>query len=215
MVLLFYCIITPIIVGEDVKKLLFYFSICTLLYAESYPCFTQQELQKSIISDYTQTLIKYKELPKEQQLSRLNFYLNQLRSEYDSVTQHTEDKWATPKEFLKLGYGDCEDYALIKYYSLIKLGFNKKDLFLTLVKEHYYGRYHMVLSYFNKKALPPLVLDNLSYKILNLDKRNDLTPLLFINTTGVYKADKRYRLQKVAEKYKEFEEIQRKVKQNL
>ena len=206
---------TFIIAGEYVKKLLFYFSICTLLYAEAYPSFTQQELQESIIRDYKQMLIKYKKLPKKQQLIRLNFYLNQLRSEYDSVTQHTQDKWATPKEFLKLGYGDCEDYALIKYYSLIKLGFNKKDLFLTLVKEHYYGRYHMVLSYFNEKSLPPLVLDNLSYKILHLNRRNDLTPLLFINTTGVYKADKNYKLKKVADKYKEFELVQQKIEQNL
>jgi len=197
------------------KKLLFYLSICIFIYADTYPSFTQQELKKSNIADYVNTLVKYKKLSKTQQLRQINFYLNQMLPQYDVITQHKEDQWATPKEFLNLGYGDCEDYVLIKYYSLIKLGFDERKLFLTLVKEHYSGGYHMVLSYFNKKGLPPLVLDNLSYKILDLNKRKDLTPLLFINSTGVYETNKYYRLKKVADKYKEFEEVQHKVKQNF
>ena len=61
-----------------------------------------------------------------------NFYLNQLLPQYDDVMQKQEDYWATPKEFLIAGYGDCEDYVIIKYFTLIKLGFDKNKLFLTI-----------------------------------------------------------------------------------
>ncbi len=206
------------------KLVLFYLIVCSFIYADSYPSFTQTELQKirstNVISnnriiDYRHTLIRYKKLSKTEQLKKVNYYLNQLLPQYDAITQHQQDEWATPKEFLKLGYGDCEDYVLIKYYSLIKLGFDKKRLFLTVVKDKFEGGYHMVLSYFYYKNRPPLILDNLSSKILDIHTRKDLTPLLFINTTGVYKIDKAYKLHKVAKKYKEFEEVQNKVKNNF
>jgi len=206
------------------KQFLFYILLCSFINADTYPFFTQAELQKiksanaisnNRIVDYTRTLITYKKLSKTEQLEKVNYYLNQLLPQYDAITQHQEDEWATPKEFLKIGYGDCEDYVIIKYYSLIKLGFDKKRLFLTLVKDNFDGGYHMVLSYFHYKNRVPLILDNLSSKILDLHARKDLTPLLFINTTGVYKINKAYKLLKIAKRYKEFEEVQYKVRNNF
>lgn len=157
----------------------------------------------------------WKSLPQEKQLIRVNAYLNRLLPQYDDVIQKTEDNWATPKEFLRIGYGDCEDYAIIKYYSLIKLGFDAKKLFLTIVKEKFKGGYHMVLSYFDRSDPSPLVLDNLSFKILTLNKRTDLEALYFINASGLYKLTPSSELIKVAKSYKEFEALQKKVKNNL
>jgi predicted transglutaminase-like cysteine proteinase len=51
------------------------------------------------------------------------------------VINQQEDYWSTPREFLISGRGDCEDYAIIKYFTLIKLGFDERKLFLTSVKE--------------------------------------------------------------------------------
>ncbi len=72
----------------------------------------------------------------------------------------------------------------------------------------------MVLTYFQKKNKPPLVLDNLSFKILDLRKRTDIEAKVFINSTGVYKITKDFKLIKIANKYKEFEELKTKVKNN-
>jgi predicted transglutaminase-like cysteine proteinase len=155
-----------------------------------------------------------KGVPKTKQLLRINAYLNGLLPQYDAITQNRQDSWATPKEFLTLGYGDCEDYAIIKYYSLIKLGFAKNRLFLTIVKDNYSRGYHMVLSYFQKEKLSPLILDNLSFKILPLTKRTDLQALYFINDSGVYKLEGK-KLKKVAKAYKTFTELQKKVAKNL
>jgi len=152
--------------------------------------------------------------PESQKLKKVNFYLNGLLPQYDAVIQKQEDSWATPKEFLTIGYGDCEDYALIKYYSLIKLGIDEKKLFLTIVNENFSGGEHMVLTYFRYKNRAPLVLDNLSFKILNLEQRQDLNAQIFINSTGVYKAGKNFSLIKIAQKYKTFEELRKKVLNN-
>ena len=72
----------------------------------------------------------------------------------------------------------------------------------------------MVLAYFKHENSSPLILDNLSFKILSLNKRSDLKPEYFINSTGVYKLKKDSTLVKVAYKYREFEELKMKVKNN-
>ena len=197
--------------------------LASILLSDTYPSFTNNELRtirkssiiaKNRIVDYQKTLLTLKTLDKETQLKKVNFYLNRLLPQYDDVINNKLDSWATPKEFLTVGYGDCEDYVIIKYYSLIKLGFDEKKLFITVVKEKFRGGNHMVLTYFETKNKPPLVLDNLSFKILDLKRRTDIEAKLFINTTGVYKISERFELIKIAQKYKEFKELTTKVKNN-
>ena len=203
---------------------LFLLLFSSLLLAQTYPSFSKQELRqiekkdkiaKNRIVYYEKNIKNLKNKSKKEQLKKINFQLNRLLPQYDSIINKKEDNWATPKEFLRIGYGDCEDYVIIKYYSLIRLGFNEKKLFLTVVKEKYKGGLHMVLSYFHKKDKAPLILDNLSFKILDLKTRTDLEPLVFINSTGVFKLSKDYKLKKIAQKYKEFEELKKKIVLNL
>lgn len=165
--------------------------------------------------DYKKQMLEFRKFSKEEQLKKTNLYLNRLQPQYDDVIHKQEDNWATPKEFLKLGYGDCEDYVLIKYYSLIQLGFDERQLYLTVVKEKFRGGVHMVLSYFDVQEQAPLILDNLSFKILRLDKRTDLNAEHFINAGGVYKIDEEFQLVKIAEKSKQFEALQEKVNRGL
>jgi predicted transglutaminase-like cysteine proteinase len=199
-----------------------FFWLC--LDAQEYPSFSPSELKaiekqdkraKNRILNYEKSIQALQDKAKKEQLKTINFQLNRLLPQYDSVINKKEDNWATPKEFLQVGFGDCEDYVLIKYYSLIKLGFDEKKLFLTIVKENYYGGHHMVLSYFEKKETSPLILDNLSFKILTLEKRPDLSAELFINSQGVYKLNAKNKLIKVANRYKEFEALKKKIKQNF
>ncbi len=193
----------------------------SLLFADSYPSFSKAELQnikgkngriaKNRIIDYKKTLVKMQSYSKKKQLTSINFYFNQLLPQYDDIINKQEDHWATPKEFLIAGYGDCEDYVIIKYFSLIKLGFDEKKLFITVVKERYYGGYHMVLSYFKEEGKSPLILDNLSFRILNLKIRDDIKADTFINSTGVYRL-KGNKLVKFAHHSKEYLELLESIK---
>ncbi len=109
------------------------------------------------------------------------------------------------------GSGDCEDYAIIKYYTLLKLGFAKDKLFITLAYDKYSKRDHMVLSYFIEKNKPPLILDSLSYEVLKLDKRADLRVTAFINTNGVYRLSKKSKLRKTRQTSKKFKELLKRI----
>lgn len=195
---------------------------CTIVYASNYPDFSKHELNdiqyysgqvaKNRALDYSETIKSLKKLPQQQQLDRVNFYLNQLPTKADKINNNKSDYWETPKEFLTCGYGDCEDYAIIKYFTLLKLGFSKDKLFITAAYEKYSGQYHMVLSYFESKEKPPLILDNLSYKILDLKIREDLKAKIFINEEGSYKIDSDNNLIKVGDAPEKFKELLEKIK---
>jgi len=159
---------------------------------------------------------KDKKLPPKKQLIAVNTYLNQLLPGYDIVTKKQLDYWQTPLEFLLSGKGDCEDYVSIKYFTLTYLGFSKEKLFFSVVRDRYSKQLHMVLSYFQEKNQPPLILDNLSFRILYADQRSDLEFLRFINTTGVYVLVDGYHLKKVASKEKKFDALlQRTLKEHF
>jgi len=193
-------------------------------FANNYPSFTPQELSLietkytlisiNRITDFQNNIEVFRSLPKDLQLSKVNLYLNQLLPQYDTIIQQQEDYWATPKEFLSTGYGDCEDYVIIKYFTLLELGFDEKDLFITVVKEKFSGGIHMVLSYFQTQSETPLILDNLSFRILPLEKREDLVADMFINSSGVYRYQNK-KLVKVASKYPKYQELLIKIKQGF
>ena len=195
-----------------------------ILLSSNYPYFTTDEfikiekesgrISKNRAMDYQKKISVFKTYNKTKQLNVVNHYLNQLLPQYDDIVQKQEDYWASPKEFLITGYGDCEDYVIIKYFTLLKLGFDKKKLFMTTVFEQHQGGYHMVLSYFKDKKKPPLILDNLSFRVLDLKTRTDIKPDTFINHTGVYKIDKRNRLKKIAHYSVEYHELMKKIKKN-
>lgn len=72
----------------------------------------------------------------------------------------------------------------------------------------------MVLSYFELENKPPLILDSLSYKILDLEKRVDLKLQIFINQTGAYKIDENNTLVKVGDVPEKFKELMKKVEED-
>ncbi|WP_373073971.1 transglutaminase-like cysteine peptidase [Sulfurimonas sp.] len=205
-------------------KLLLIIFIAVNVYASSYPYFSSKEIDiikntsgnkaKNRVEDYIKTINYYKYLSKKEQLAKVNSYLNQLLSKTDSNNNKTTDYWETPKEFLKIGYGDCEDYAIIKYYTLLKLGFKKSRLYMTIVYDKFSKSYHMVLSYFETRGKPPLILDNLSFRILTLDKRDDLIVHKLINEDGTYTLDKNYCLLRVDETHPKLKSLLKKVKKD-
>jgi len=206
-------------------KILFMLLSFSFLFASSYPSFNKKELNiikvklgdiaKNRADDYESTIKSLTNIPKPKQLIKVNAYLNQLLPQVDMLNQKTPDHWETPKEFLKCGYGDCEDYAIIKYFTLIKLGFDRKKLFITSVYDKYSGSYHMVLSYFKSEGKAPLILDNLSFMILDLKKRNDLKVDKFMNKYGTYKITKHNKLIKTHKAPKKFLDLLKRVEKEL
>jgi len=138
------------------------------------------------IKAYKEMLASLKNALLEEKLIKINSFFNQFVSEYDANTWKEEDYWATPLEFTAKGRGDCEDYAIGKYFALKEVGIDKDKLFIMIVKEKTARDHHMVLAYLQHTKSSPLVLDNLSWKILPLQQRIDLKPVYGFNEKNLY-----------------------------
>ena len=94
------------------------------------------------------------------------------------------DYWEQPLQFIGLGGGDCEDFALTKYITLIKIGVKPNQLKINYVKVLPTNTPHMVLTYSDDKNKPDkdwYVLDNTTNKIKQLSDRKDLVNIYSFN----------------------------------
>ncbi|WP_424688992.1 transglutaminase-like cysteine peptidase [Halarcobacter ebronensis] len=130
---------------------------------------------------YLELKRKIKDFSLEKKLNYVNSFYNKILPVNDSTKYSADDYWATPKEFIIEGKGDCEDYAIAKYFTLQEVGIPKEKLFLAVVKVKGATNYHMVLTYLENKNSMPLILDNLSFRVLPFIKRTDLTPKFIFN----------------------------------
>lgn len=102
------------------------------------------------------------------------------------------DYWATPLETLGRAAGDCEDYAIAKYFTLLELGVEPQKLRLIYVRaktgtsDNVLLQAHMVLAYYAQPEAEPLVLDNLLDEIRAASRRPDLVPVFSFNKDGVF-----------------------------
>ena len=142
---------------------------------------------KGRIEAWNQMLRSEAKQPELEQLRTVNSFFNQqLSFQDDTRIWHQIDYWATPLESLIKGAGDCEDYALAKYFSLRNLGVPSEKLRITYVKALTRNQAHMVLTWYASSSAEPLVLDNLIDDIRPASQRRDLLPVYAFNAEGLY-----------------------------
>jgi predicted transglutaminase-like cysteine proteinase len=126
------------------------------------------------------------------QLKAVNdFYNRRLAYKEDIDNWGQVDYWASPLESLGKGAGDCEDYAIGKYFTLVALGMPHEKLRMVYVRASMEGTpngyvAHMVLAYYPQPEAEPLVLDNLQPDIHPASRRPDLTPIFSFNAEGLW-----------------------------
>lgn len=184
------------------KKLILY--CCFVLFAFQHPLlYSQIEFNGDLLSrineqygqDAYKRIIKWQILLEDQQnkpidvqLNEINNFFNRLDFIDDKKHWGKEDYWATPIEFLSTSGGDCEDFTIAKYFSLVELGVDKSKLRLMYVTATKPPQAHMVLAYYEKPNSIPLVLDNLNKRILPASQRKDLIPIYSFNGDGLWLA---------------------------
>ncbi len=92
-----------------------------------------------------------------QVVREVNDYLNRVPYVSDEDNWGMKDYWATPAEFFSHG-GDCEDYAIVKYLSLMMLGFNTDDMRIVVLNDTKDRDLHAVLSV--RMGQTNFILDN-------------------------------------------------------
>ena len=128
-----------------------------------------------------------------ERLTLVNTFFNKnIRFGTDLEVWEQEDYWATPLETLGRGAGDCEDFAIAKYFSLLALGVPETKLRFVYVRAlQQQGQIlrvepHMVLAYYKSPGAEPLILDNLTSIIAIASQRSDLTPVYSFNKEGYF-----------------------------
>ncbi|HEX5127347.1 MAG TPA: transglutaminase-like cysteine peptidase [Rhodocyclaceae bacterium] len=147
------------------------------------------------LHDWRDMLAQAAALPEADKLRRVNDFFNRrITFQDDIVVWGQDDYWATPLEMLGKGAGDCEDFVIGKYFSLIELGVPASQMRMTYVRARIGGpqssitQAHMVLSYYVTPNAEPLVLDSLISEIRPASRRPDLTPVFSFNSDGVFMA---------------------------
>ncbi len=128
-------------------------------------------------------------------LARVNHFFNRVPGVPDQANWQQPDYWATPIELLASNGGDCEDYALAKYFTLKALGVPIERLRITYVlawiAREQRMESHMVLAYYPTPDADPLILDNLDPQIKPAAERPDLKPIMSFNADGLWSAKQR------------------------
>ena len=146
-----------------------------------------------LLIDWQRMLGEERKAPEADKLQRVNDFINRrIAFDDDMSVWGQNDYWATPTETIGQGRGDCEDFSIAKYYSLINLGIPINKLRLVYVKAAQTGpagtflQAHMVLAYYVTPTADPLVLDNLNPQILPASRRSDLSPIFSFNSAGLW-----------------------------
>ncbi|MDP1690484.1 MAG: transglutaminase-like cysteine peptidase [Burkholderiaceae bacterium] len=125
----------------------------------------------------------------EVKLDAVNTYFNRRIAWVDDAQVWGQaDYWASPLETLAQGRGDCEDYTIAKYFSLLAMGIPDARLRLVYVRAQIGGasQAHMVLAYYAQPDAEPLILDNLITTLRPASRRPDLVPVFSFNSEGLW-----------------------------
>lgn len=122
-------------------------------------------------------------------LAQINDYWNyRIKETSDMVSVGLIDYWKTPLETFMDLQGDCEDYAMAKYCSLVREGYANISMLTTVLTRPNGVKEAHVVTVANG-----WVLDNVNKNIVKLSNRFDLERPTFIsNHRNLHEADPRF-----------------------
>ncbi len=119
-----------------------------------------------------------RELPVDEQIEAVNKYANKKRYVLDIDNYGKEDYWAVAREFFYNG-GDCEDYAITKFFSLRWLKIPLADIRIVILQDTNLRISHAVLAVWTGNDV--LILDNQSKEVLSHRRIAHYIPLYSVN----------------------------------
>lgn len=117
--------------------------------------------------------------PLSDQLKVINDWANAHTYIIDQLNWGMVDYWETPYEMIAFN-GDCEDYAISKYYSLRKLGVPEESMRIIIVQDlNLGGIIHAVLGVYEGDEL--YILDNQIKQVMPADSIYHYKPIYAVN----------------------------------
>jgi len=188
------------------KRILLVFLYVTVVFADGGGL--SEKLLKYVYAKYGQTAINRlaewqnliasgKNKADIEKVKLVNTFFNRIKFVDDIVHWGKTDYWATPVEFLITNGGDCEDFAIAKYFTLKEMGVPDEAMLITYTKSLTLNQSHMVLTYYPTRDGDPLVLDNLIKEIKPASARKDLVPIYSFNGKDLWLSKERGRGRRV------------------
>lgn len=110
-------------------------------------CLLEEEACERRLRGLRHVLLKGAELDPEKQVRLVNRYVNAQRYKDDRIGLQADagNEWETLTEFLHDG-GDCEDFAVAKYFVLREFGFDPEDMRIVIGLEAGRSTHHAMLA---------------------------------------------------------------------
>lgn len=119
-------------------------------------------------------------LSKREKLNRVNAFINRWPYKRDSELHGRREYWASPSEFMARS-GDCEDYAIAKFFALRQAGFANDELRVVILWDQIRAIGHAVLAVYLEDEI--LILDNLSQMVTSHTRYRHYIPQYSMNET--------------------------------
>lgn len=114
-----------------------------------------------------------------EQLEIVNRFWNHWPYRTDKEVYGRNDYWAAPYEFL-VKSGDCEDYCIVKYYTLKALGVPVDRMRIVVVRETIRNVGHAILAVYGEGD-DIFILDNLSEAVRPAQRVRNYVPQFSVN----------------------------------
>ena len=129
-------------------------------------------------------LTKGASLDRRQQIRLVNRYINRQRYQDDRISGQSGagNQWETLTEFLHTG-GDCEDFAVAKYFVLREFGVDGSDMRIVVGREPQRATHHAMLAVRLRDEVWLLENDN----TIRQNGRQDIDQFVYaINEHGIW-----------------------------
>lgn len=135
------------------------------------------------IKEWRELLESLQGKPLKEQMKAINDWANAHPYIIDQINWGLEDFWETPTEFMAMN-GDCEDYAIAKYYSLKQLGYDDEQMRIMIVQDFNLGGIiHAILGvYDDDREL--YILDNQIPQVMPATRIYHYRPIYGINESA-------------------------------
>jgi len=102
----------------------------------------------------------------------------------DSTLEDVLDDWVTPISLISTAQGDCEDFALAKFWLLETLGVDKSDLYIVVVQDLVVQLPHAFLAVRDGDNV--WLLDSRTNRPLSPDEVEGIVPVITIGESAAY-----------------------------
>ncbi|GLQ06192.1 transglutaminase-like cysteine peptidase [Sneathiella chinensis] len=139
------------------------------------------QLNACAYKKWEELIEELQDAPKAKQLERVNTYINLFRYILDPINWGVKDYWEIPREFFAR-FGDCEDYAIVKYFTLRALGWKAEEMKIVVLQDMNLRIAHAILAV--ELDGKQMILDNQIGLVVDAKRIKHYRPIYSVNELG-------------------------------